>query len=85
MGVSILGEHHGDAGRVDVRMGRPGSSRRREAGCSRFWVRVLNSDTEVTLIEFLFLRFTDDGAARTPRETWFFQTGDHAPARRLGV
>jgi hypothetical protein len=45
---------------------------------------MLNSDTEVTPIGILFLRFTDDGRCDELRETWLFEAGDHAPHEGWG-
>jgi hypothetical protein len=71
--------------RVDVRMGRPvESSDGRRAGVE-FWVRMLNSGAEVTLIGILFLRFADDGRCEELRETWLFEAGDHAPHEGWGT
>ena len=71
--------------RVDVRMGRPvESSDGRRAGVE-FWVRMLNSGAEVTLIGILFLRFAEDGRCEELRETWLFEAGDHAPHEGWGT
>ena len=71
--------------RVDVRMGRPVESADGRQAAVEFWVRMLNSDAEVTLIGILFLRFTDDGRCEDLRETWHFEAGDHAPHEGWGV
>jgi hypothetical protein len=65
--------------RVDVRMGRPVESADGRRAAVEFWVRMLNSGAEVTLIGILFLRFDDDGLCDELRETWFVEPGDHAP------
>ena len=65
--------------RVDVRMGRPVESADERRAAVEFWVRMLNSGAEVTLIGILFLRFAGDGRCEELRETWFFEAGDHAP------
>ena len=71
--------------RVDVRMGRPVESPDGRRAAVEFWVRMLNSGTEVTLIGILFLRFAEDGRCEELRETWFFEPGDHAPHDGWGV
>src|ERR1043166_4281169 len=64
---------------VDVRMGRPVESADGRRAAVEFWVRMLNGGAQVTLIGILFLRFAEDGRCEELRETWFFETGDHAP------
>jgi uncharacterized protein (TIGR02246 family) len=68
---------------VDVRMGRPVDEGRRAA--VEFWVRMLNSGAEVTVIGILFLRFAEDGRCEELRETWLFEPGDHAPHEGWGA
>jgi uncharacterized protein (TIGR02246 family) len=65
--------------RVDVRMGRSVESADGRRAAVEFWVRMLASGTEVTLVGILFLRFAEDGRCQELRETWFFEPGDHAP------
>ena len=64
---------------VDVRMGAPVESADGRRAAVEFWVRMRSSGDEVTLIGILFLRFAADGRCEDLRETWFFETGDHAP------
>src|SRR5574338_281898 len=64
--------------RVDVRMGRPVESQDGHRAAVEFWVRMLSSGAEVTLVGILFLRFADDGRCEELRETWMFEQGDHA-------
>jgi len=71
--------------RVDVRMGRPVESPDGRRAAVEFWVRMLNGGTEVTLIGILFLRFAEDGRCEELRETWFFESGDHAPHEGWGT
>jgi uncharacterized protein (TIGR02246 family) len=71
--------------RVDVRMGRPVESADERRAAVEFWVRMLNSGAEVTLIGILFLRFAEDGRCEELRETWFFEAGDHAPHEGWGA
>ncbi len=71
--------------RVDVRMGRPVGSADGRRAAVEFWVRMLNSGTEVTLIGILFLRFAADGRCEELRETWVFEPGDHAPHEGWGI
>jgi hypothetical protein len=66
-------------------MGRPVESPDGRRAAVEFWVRMLNSDIEVTLIGILFLRSTDDGRCADRRETWLFEAGDHAPHEGWGV
>ena len=63
----------------DVRMGEPIASADNRRAAVEFWVRMRNSEQEVTVIGILFLRFADDGRCEELRETWHFETGDHAP------
>jgi limonene-1,2-epoxide hydrolase len=70
--------------RVDVRMGRPIESSDGQRAAVEFWVRMLSSGAEVTLIGILFLRFAEDGRCEELRETWLFETGDHAPHEGWG-
>ncbi len=65
--------------RVDVRMGRPVESQDGRRAAVEFWVRMLSSGAEVTLVGILFLRFADDGLCEELRETWMFEQGDRAP------
>ena len=71
--------------RVDVRMGRPVESPDGRRAAVEFWVRMLNGGAEVTLIGILFLRFAEDGRCEELRETWFFESGDHAPHEGWGT
>ena len=71
--------------RVDVRMGRPVESTDGRRSAVEFWVRMLNSGAEVTLIGILFLRFAEDGLCEELRETWLFELGDHAPHEGWGA
>ena len=71
--------------RVDVQMGWPVEASDGRRAAVEFWVRMLNSDTEVTLIGILFLRFAEDGRCAELRETWLFEAGDHAPHEGWGV
>ena len=71
--------------RVDVRMGRPIESPDGRRAAVEFWVRMLNSGAEVTLIGILFLRFAEDGRCEELRETWLFESGDHAPHEGWGA
>ena len=63
----------------DVRMGGPIVSADNRRAAVEFWVRMRSSGQEVTVIGILFLRFADDGRCEELRETWHFETGDHAP------
>jgi SnoaL-like domain len=64
---------------VVVRMGTPvASADGRRAGVE-FWVRMRASGDPVTLIGIMFLGFAEDGRCEELRETWFFESGDHAP------
>ena len=71
--------------RVDVRMGRPVESPDGRRAAVEFWVRMLNSGAEVTLIGILFLRLAGDGRCEELRETWHFEPGDHAPHDGWGL
>ncbi len=71
--------------RHDVQMGRPVESPNGRRAAIEFWVRMLNSDTEVTLIGILLLRFTDDGRCEELREVWIVEAGDYAPHDGWGV
>jgi limonene-1,2-epoxide hydrolase len=71
--------------RVDVRMGRPVESPDGKRAAVEFWVRMLSSGAEVTLVGILFLRFAEDGRCEELRETWLFETGDRAPHEGWGV
>jgi hypothetical protein len=71
--------------RVDVQMGRPIESPDGRHAAVEFWVRMLNSGAEVTLIGILFLRFADDGRCEDLREAWFFEPGDHVPHEGWGA
>jgi SnoaL-like domain len=70
--------------RVDVRMGRPVESEDGRRAAVEFWVRMLNGGAEVTLVGILFLRFAEDGRCEDLRETWIFESGDHAPHEGWG-
>jgi hypothetical protein len=70
---------------VDVRMGSPIESRDGRRAAIEFWVRMRNGGDEVTVIGILFLRFSDDGRCEDLRETWFLETGDHAPHEGWGT
>ncbi len=70
---------------VDVRMGRPVESADGRRAAVEFWVRMLNSGAEVTLIGIMFLRFAEDGRCERLRETWLFEPGDHAPHEGWGA
>jgi hypothetical protein len=70
--------------RVDVRMGRPVESADGRRAAVEFWVRMLNSGAEVTLIGILFLRFADDGRCQELRETWIFEPSDNPPHEGWG-
>lgn len=63
----------------NVRMGEPIVSADHRRAAVEFWVRMLNSGQEVTVIGILFLRFAEDSRCEELRETWNFETGDHAP------
>jgi SnoaL-like domain len=65
--------------RVDVHMGRPVESEDGRRAAVEFWVRMLNGGAEVTLVGILLLRFAEDGRCEELRETWIFESGDHAP------
>src|SRR5919108_1588524 len=71
--------------RVDVRMGRPVESADARHAAVEFWVRMLASGAEATVIGILFLRFAADGRCEELRETWFFEPGDHAPHEGWGA
>lgn len=71
--------------RVDVRMGRAVESQDGRRAAVEFWVRMLNSGAEVTLIGILFLRFAEDGRCAELRETWLYEPGDHAPHEGWGT
>jgi uncharacterized protein (TIGR02246 family) len=71
--------------RVDVRMGRPVESPDGRRAAVEFWVRMLSSGAEATLIGILFLRFAEDGRCEELRETWLFEPGDHAPHEGWGA
>ena len=70
--------------RVDVRMGRPVESQDGRRAAVEFWVRMLSSGDEVTLIGILFLRFAEDGRCTELRETWHFEPGDYPPHQGWG-
>jgi nuclear transport factor 2 (NTF2) superfamily protein len=63
----------------DVRMGAPIVSGEGRRAAVEFWVRMLNSGQQVTVIGILFLRFAEDGLCEELRETWNFEPGDFAP------
>ena len=65
--------------RVDVRMGRPVEAADGRRAAVEFWVRMLSSGAEVTLVGILFLRFSEDGRCQDLRETWMFEPADHPP------
>jgi hypothetical protein len=71
--------------RVDVRMGRPIESPDGRRAAVEFWVRMLNSGAEVTLIGILFLRFAEGPRCEELREAWLFESGDHAPHEGWGT
>jgi hypothetical protein len=71
--------------RVDARMGRPIESPDRRRAAVEFWVRMLSSGAEVTLIGILFLRFAEDGRCEELRETWLLEPGDRAPHEGWGA
>ena len=71
--------------RVDVRMGRPVESADGRRAAVEFWVRMLNSGAEVTLIGIMLLRFEEDGRCEDLRETWLFEPVDHAPHEGWGT
>ena len=71
--------------RVDVRMGRAVESPDGRRAAVEFWVRMLNSGEEVTLVGILFLRFSEDGRCEDLRETWIFEAGDHPPHEGWGT
>ena len=50
-----------------------------------FWVRMRNAGAEVTLIGILFLHFAEDGRCDDLRETYFVESGDHAPHAGWGA
>jgi hypothetical protein len=64
---------------VDVRMGAPVESADGRRAAVEFWVRMRNGGVPVTLIGILFLRFAEDGRCEDLRDTWFFESDDHAP------
>jgi len=70
---------------VDVRMGSPVESDDGRRAAVEFWVRMRSSGDPVTLIGILFLRFAEDGRCEDLRETWFFESGDHAPHAGWGA
>jgi nuclear transport factor 2 (NTF2) superfamily protein len=70
---------------VDVRMGLPVESQDGRRAAVEFWVRMKNAGDEVTLIGILFLRFAEDGRCEDLRETYFFESGDHAPHAGWGA
>jgi nuclear transport factor 2 (NTF2) superfamily protein len=64
---------------VDGRMGRPVEAADGRRAAVEFWVRLLSSGAEATLVGILFLRFGEDGRCEDLRETWMFEPGDHPP------
>jgi uncharacterized protein (TIGR02246 family) len=64
---------------VDVRMGRPVEAADGRRAAVEFWVRMLSSGAEATLVGILFLRFGEDGRCEDQRVTWMFEPGDHPP------
>ena len=70
---------------VDVRMGSPVVAEDGGRAAVEFWVRMRNAGDQVTLIGILFLRFAEDGRCEDLRETWFFESGDHAPHSGWGA
>jgi limonene-1,2-epoxide hydrolase len=71
--------------RVDVRMGRPIEAADGRRAAVEFWVTMLNGGAEVTLVGILFLSFAEDGRCEDLRETYFFESGDHAPHAGWGA
>jgi len=69
----------------NVRMGEPIVSADERRAAVEFWVRMLNSGQEVSLIGILFLRFAEDGRCEELRETWNFEMEDHAPPDGWGL
>jgi hypothetical protein len=69
----------------NVRMGEPIVSADNRRAAVEFWVRMLNSGQEVSLIGILFLRFAEDGRCEELRETWNVEMGDHAPPDGWGL
>jgi ketosteroid isomerase-like protein len=65
--------------RPNVRMGEPIVSADGRRAAVEFWVRMLNSGAEVSVIGILFLRFAADGRCEELREAWHFEPADHAP------
>ena len=70
---------------VDVRMGTPTATDDGRRAAVEFWVRMLSSGTEVTVMGILFLRFDESGLCEDLREAWFFETGDHVPHAGWGT
>jgi hypothetical protein len=66
-------------------MGHPIVSPDNRRAAVEFWVRMLNSGQEVSVIGILFLLFADDGRCDELRETWHFEMGDHAPPEGWGL
>ncbi len=71
--------------RVDVRMGRPVEAADGRRAAVEFWVRMLSSGSEVTLIGIMLLRFAEDGRCEELREAWLFEPSDHAPHEGWGT
>ena len=70
---------------VDVRMGAPVIAADGRRAAVEFWVRMRNAGAEVTLIGILFLHFAEDGRCDDLRETYFVESGDHAPHSGWGA
>ena len=70
---------------VDVRMGAPVVAADSRRAAVEFWVRMRNAGAEVTLIGILFLHFAEDGRCDDLRETYFVESGDHAPHAGWGA
>ena len=70
---------------VDVRMGSPVVAEDGRRAAVEFWVRMRNAGDQVTLVGILFLGFAEDGRCEDLRETWFFESGDHAPHAGWGA
>ena len=69
----------------NVRMGQPIVSSDNRRAAVEFWVRMVNSGAEVSVIGILFLRFAEDDLCEELRETWHFEMGDHAPPETWGL
>jgi SnoaL-like domain len=69
----------------NVQMGQPIVSADNRRAAVEFWVRMLNTGQEVSVIGILFLRFAEDGLCEELRETWNFEMGDFAPPEGWGL